>query len=674
MIKNINIKHNISDNVDLFSRGNNEHTIDGSSVLNDAHVILRNDWITRRESTISDISILDTDNNESTYSIEKKDSDGNDFFGDDNIKRMLLVDNSSAGFGDPVSGLHTGCARDGKFYFNGNECSLGVFGTLANGFNHLSWRNSEEEPFKINTSTGSMSVTADDVVSMSATLNGWEPGPVISSDNKWYLQQGDFDIEMSFSGLSAGYDTSLEMSSVYNLVGNEGTNRVSLGRTRNHYAFMRVHNGSWSEIATGGGNDATGKLRLTRVSSTYHAYYWNGSSWVEIGSGYSHPHGSLDVYAMVSTSGSNGNSISVDISSFGVNSGTVVNTSGWYREDPSANRGSRRDMPESLLVSTSDGSVDLIDVDSDKLWMRFINANDNMVFKWDYATPDNVEWNNGVLIVSNHYGSSDRGGGIVIDFTEDTSRIYMGPSENPGRHYSHRDDRASGVISLRNNGNGWGSPESSWEIQTNRTLSSSIYMNGIYEYHAIGTESGVSVFRKIRWNRCDSPNLESTKSTETGRMIHVKFRDTDGELFYCDGNHIMSIPMSTWESSLGGTFSASTSKPVPSHVSHDSQYRFTVKGSVIYFISDIGVHSIAWPSGSMYFLVGGSGSGAAHEVLPQVISVRSMLIEQDSGTDIMVLGLDTNDSCSAIAINMSTWTVYGKTKRSIGKTVISLGV
>jgi len=643
-------------------------TLDGSRLVRDKRGPLG------ECSSVCDSYGFQIDNSLANFQLGQEDGDGNKIFSDGRIVFIAHADTTTGGFGNPTGNGHTGCARDGKFYFEGSECGPGVFGTLADGFNHLAWRNSEEEPFKVDKTAGSVSISSDDVAHFSLSMNGWVGGPCFASEKKWYISPGDFDMEVSFDNLSAGIDTEFVLVAAYNRdpegSGSGAINRIYVGRTRGRYEFMRQSNGSWSGIASGGGDDASGKLRMTRVSGVYHAYYWSGGSWVEIGSGYSCPMGDDYVFVAVTVNASSNHTIAVDASSFEINSGTIVNTSGWSREAFGSDRGYRDDMPESALIAITEDGMTIIDEYTKKLWMRFEQDANNLLYSQGDSIPVHAEWNDGVLIVALASVSGDYGGGVVIDFTEDRARAYADPSNSPGKTYAGSDERASGAIALRNDGKSWSHAESAWAIQENAVRFSSIYRDGAYEYHALATSAGVSVFKKTRWNRMDLPSVERAQSSETGDMSRAMFRESDGELFYTDDTNIMSISKATLDAAMSGSFSASTSKPVPGDAFPYASNKFVLHGSHVYFPSRQGVYRADWPSGSFSLFISNTEHSSTHEIIHWGYdSVSAIAVSSDGAVPVMILAMVNRFFSKVAVVNMLTWEIYGYDKAKNHSTV-----
>jgi hypothetical protein len=605
------------------------------------------------------------------YIAEKEDGDSNELLGAVETRDVVKIDTTIGGFGDPTSNNHWGAARDGKFYADGVECSPGTFGTLAGGFDHEHWRNSEEEPFKMSTGNGSMSMFADDTPRLTmTTASGWPGGPGFNSWKKWLLTAGDFDIQLDFANGSWNHaDHALQFGISYNPGGAEGNNSVYVGRTRNRYEFMRLSNGAWAAVATGGSADASGKFRLTRVSGVYHAYYWTGS-WVELGAGYTHPLGDLPVAVWVDVNGTSSVTLSFDISNFTIASGSTSNRAGWYRESSGAHRGTQQDMPNTLGVVSTIASLDLIDLTNDKLWMRFVRGSLNALNAYQNERPRRAVWDDGQLILA--YGSgpneTQEGGAVVVDFTMDTMRYHReAASTICGGWYRGAFARNTGLIALRNGGYAFSVDDDDWGIPDYRVWDAALWRDSGYEYRAIATVEGLGVFKWQRWYMQNSPDIENSVSTEVTHMHWCLFDPTSGELFYMDDATMHSVAKTGaggWETVMdGGSFTAATTKTLPGSRHTPQQYSAIRYGSYLFMPAVDGIYRIDWPSGSWTLFYGKAGSGATHEILPDYGTILSIAFGNDGTYDLLVVGLRNSrwGGGQVAAVKLTDNTLYGVT-------------
>lgn len=612
------------------------------------------------------------------YITEKDDGDANELLADTDTRAVLKVDNTVGGFGDPTSNNHWGAAADGKFYADGVECAPGVFGTLAGGFDHESWRNSEEEPLQLGKTTGSMSMTADDVATMVGTFNGYPTGPAFSSLHKWVLT-GDFDIQLDFANLSAS-NTSyvLGMLATYNAGGAEGTNYVGIEHVRGRYEFTRVLNGAWAATATGGGNDTSGKIRLTRVGGLFRGYYWTGS-WTEVGSGYTHALGGNPLSITIYATGTSGCVLSVDASNFTINSGTTSNRAGWYREASGDHRGTLAVLPASMGIVATQGSLELLDLATDKLWMRFLRGSLNALGAYQNERPNAVAWDDGLLLLA--YGSdaseTQEGGAIMIDFVLDSIRQHReAVSTICGSYHRGTRSRADGVIVGRNSGVAYSVDDDTWQIQDYRVWGVDLYRDSGFEYRAIATVEGMTVVKLTRWELQTA--LQRSTGTETTHMRWCLFDPSDGELFYMDDTTMHSRAKTGaggWETVMdGGTFTAATTKALPGSRHRNEQYMAVRYGSYLFMPAVEGVYRIDWPSGSWTLFYGKPGSGATHEILPDG-DVTALTFGNDGTYDMLAVGMRNIrwGGGQIVAVKLTDNTIYGLTPVAELETPRALG-
>lgn len=634
----------------------------------------------RRSASASDCENHDVSSDRSTYTSYKQDADGNDFLSDGKLRHLALVDASAGGFGSPVSGSHYGAARNGKFYDNGAECGVGDFGSVGGGLRRTAWRFTGDEPMACYKEWGTLSMPSDDTLMFDTggVQNGLgQHGPQASSFGKWVLH-GDFDIQVSFANLAA-------VSGSLPCVGMEvmkrsdfgGLGKVSYWVCRcDTYYQRQAFNESSSPYDRVSSSDTSGMLRITRTGSMFRAYYDASGTWTQIGTDdLSTSVGTDDVYVRVFLT-ANGTDGSSDVSGFAVNSGTTLNTAGWHREVSSSSRGTRQDMPESLIVATTQNSIDLIDHANSKLWMRFELGVNNALFDDSNSEPRQCSWSDGVLTVAHgDYTGNDKGGGIVIDFTMDQVRIYQKAANNAGEFYGKSDERSDGAISLRNDSLGFGGLDTSWGSPDNRFVGSDIYRDSGYEYHAFATESGVFVSKRNRWHRQDSPTIQTSKTSDTSPVHAVMFDPTSGELFYVNDTNVMSVDKATWEGVMAasGVFSPTTSKAFSGVRDAYFQYRMALFGSTLFLISNEGVYSVAWPSGSISLAYGMAGSGAANEILPVNSRSTAISVTKDGALDILLVGVD-GVSPSVVAIDLGSSSLYGMIEPDNGKSVVAIGV
>jgi hypothetical protein len=622
------------------------------------------------------IALADPD---ASWMIEKADGDGNDLLYDTDDRVVALIDTTGGSFGVPANN-HYGAAKNGKWYYDGTECGTSgySFGTLAGGFNRLAWRYTNDEPLASRSPiVNSNALVGDDQLRMSGDTWGTWANPVtVNSRMKWHLE-GDFDIQVDYSGYNGGTNqVAAGLYLIANSGGTEGTNSMGMERVRNGYEFTRTNNGAWANLGSFSSSDTGGKLRFTRVGSTISGYRWTGSTWAQVGTGYTHPViGSGPVFVALSLNSATVGTFQVDWSAFTVTSGTVSNYAGWYREASGDHRGTQSDVPDNLAVVVTRSSLELLDYTNNKIWMRFLQGTNNMLG----ATSANVKcrrvaWNNGLLLVAYGNGPGDAEGGaaIWIDFTMDTIRWYRSDgSTTTGALYRGTYDRVDGALQLRNSATGgWSGDNSDYAIQNNRVYDVDMYYSSPYLYKAIATVAGLTMTRWQRWYLYKSPReVDNSVSTEVTRIRWCELDQSTGELFYMDNTKIYSEAKgggSGWEDAMdGGTFNRDTEKTLPGARGVDSQYMAVRYGGAVFVPTDAGVYRVAWPSGSWELFYGAADSGATHEILPGFGHVTHLALGDDGTSDLLLVGLSTGRVGNVVAVKLSDNTRYGSTQSKL---------
>lgn len=134
--------------------------------------------------------------------------------------------------------------------------------------------------------------------------------------------------------------------------------------------------------------------------------------------------------------------VSVTFTAANYNTGDVFKIASWYIEPESSTRGAKQQFPErSYLVGSgsaaSTGYLDIIDVDTQKLWMRFDGTNTNNMIQFSTTSVNAL---NGRIYATNSNATNGRT--WPIDFVHDTGFIY----------YTNGTYIYNGGISQRNSG------------------------------------------------------------------------------------------------------------------------------------------------------------------------------------------------------------------------------
>lgn len=619
------------------------------------------------------------------YPKDTQDADGNYFLGGYQATHVIFYDPSTDAFGEThVAGDgFYGAGRNGAFYYDGAVCGFGDFGTVVDGVRHTAWGYSDNDPQAYGTAPSwTVTVPVDGEIRL-MTTGATSEGVNVASAHRWYVE-GDFDVEIEW------YDYVMTGSAA------DGGAYFEVHSDTNHYAYVRRRtpgsdrvdssvklNGSWgayTEIPT---SVVTGKFRFTRSGDVLRRYYDIGGGWVQIGG--DETFGTDRVFFRVGF-WSNGTLTAGDIKfkNLTVNSGGISNTAGWASEAFGAHRGNRNDFPAHAVIATTDDSIDIIDVDENKLWMRFVQAENNVIDTWGSGIrPRRLAMKEGVLLVALSDYSSE-GGLLRIDFNLDEVRIHRGETSSitgavyktPHGATNWGRDCAPGIISGRNSAKDWGGDYNTWKLQGYPTQGTDLWFDSGFEYRA-AAGSGLSLFKWRRWYFQglvpNTPNdIYWAWSNETDRMYWCYFRD-NGELMYMDDVNVYSVFNGTYETRLLGGFAhvfpADQSKALPGTRTYDVQ-KVLVPYSTSYFYlpADEGVFRVDWPVGSFLHMYGPPGSGASHEIIPANHIVMGVVIGDDGGSPVLVLTLydQTLGTNRLMAINIVGDTVHSLTPVATG--------
>lgn len=599
---------------------------------------------------------------------QENDVDGNVVLGGGGVAGVWRADTTSGSFGDPVSNNHTGAAADGQFYYDGQPTSLGNFGTLAGGFNDLSWQRwqTPSGPLDPVMEAGDYPVVvADDTVRLensSGAGTAWITTGLLTTSHRWRIQ-GDFDVRMDFSDWVNG------KQGLWMQLTASADTWVRVGRTyfsSDAYERATMTGGTFANQVFVAETVLAGKLRMTRTGSSCQAYYWNGSTWTVIGGAVAAPMGTDDVWVEIVFSHDDNTTGRVDVSNFTLATGNTTNLASWAREPFSANRGNLDSMPDDMAVVGTADSVDLIDTDTDLLWMRFDKGTDNALHSYNSGcTVHDVSWCNGVLAIAYATGaSSNEGGGILVDFATDQIRIARQDSSAiTGGYYAERS--VAGTIGLRNDGLGYSDNDTVWRIQTYRVLSCALYEDGSKIYAAWGTSAGLTIIETDRYNDIWTLGVgQRVASSTTGEVTKCSFDRSNGNLFYLDSGGVRYTTKATWVAGLGGSFTPNSSLALPGTRNLLTQEIYASNGALVFVPSNEGVYKSTWPA-AFTLHYGEQGSGAAYEILPNYERITIIGLARDGSEDILVCGLEIRLATGQVrnqlvAIKLSTNQVYGK--------------
>lgn len=612
---------------------------------------------------------------EADYQNDKLDSDGNELLYAEDLQAVRVIDTTIGAFGNPGTGGLYGAGKNGIYYWDDQECGpIGLIATIVGGINRRMFPlcNSSTDIDVPNTPYSlpgyDAQVIADDLVRF--TCSGPASGLAFHSRHGWRFT-GDFDVSVDVANwsVSGGTDGGFVMWAI---------------RDRLNYTYVRMHgpdkrwdkdvqiNGGWGYYASVATGATSGRIRITRVGAVVASYYWNGSAWVQIGGSVSAWTGPVYIQLGLSVAGSM--TFSVDVSNFQINSGLWTNEADWFTETPGAHRGNQASMPDKLAVVATGSSLELIDVATNKLWMRFLEAANYALSGGDTRKVRDIAWDDGMLFLAFAVDptASEEGGLLVIDFAHSTIRWAR--------------ETASGVtggwfadyqsaISKRNGAYGYSSDyDAWWYIKDYRVYSVATRREGGFVNVAAGSMLGIDLFRMRRfyWQldpaATDANETYSgwrAQSTEATRMIWCGF-GFDNELFYIDADTIYSRDQTNgldgWLDVMnGGTFTAEYTKALPGNRSKDSQNKAVIYGfapTSLFIPAHEGVYKIDWPSGSWELFY---GKGGTHDILPEYTSISAIAFAYDGVTDLLLVALEGPAHSQIVAINLFTNTVYGIT-------------
>lgn len=615
------------------------------------------------------------------YPVGATDADGNVFIEDYGVRYITRYIPSDDDWGTTrVSGDgFYGADKSGTLYYDGNQCGYGDFGTLAGGFRFTSWSVTNNPPLdeKHASSAMSISLSADDVVHMQTISPISNDKVYASSALRWYVT-GDFDVEVEWLEYSSSYDSGTAGGAIFVCKVDDKhlsyIRRSNLAGTEGIRSAVRL-DGSELDFATVLTSVTAGKFRYTRTSGVIRRYYDIGGGWIQTGTDQTIGDEAVYFWVGMGTEGA-ATSMNVKFTNLLINSGTIDTTIGWYRESFGSHRGNKKDFPDNVIVVSTDSSIDMIDVDTDLLWMRFLlGANNVLDSSLSIGTwrPYRLTMKNGVLLIG-MTSSADEGYLVRIDFNLDCVNIHRKEGSSlTGANYksSHGDGNlgvfyAQGAMRGRNDGEDWSGDYDDWKQQEYPARHGDIYVDGGYEYRASANAGGLAVFKWHRWYLCDVTPPDGIGAINwtwdtSGNLMYWCFFRTNGELMYTDNINLYSVEKATYEASYGGTFSADNVKALPGTRSNDVQKMLVSNGNRFYLPADEGIYQVDWPSGSFIHQFGSSGSGAVHEILPDDVTVQDLSFVVDGGMDILVVVLyfTVLDVNQVIYVNLTNNLVWG---------------
>lgn len=629
------------------------------------------------------------------YIHSKFDSEGRELLGNYGVRHILFYDATLDPWHTHGAGFY-GAGRDGVLYYNGVACGPGSFGTVAGGIRRTAWAAKNEY---LDFGFGAVpTITTDDEITCTVTPTVASCG--VGSNLRWFLT-GDFDIQVDYQIVSTG--SGPNDNGILLMASMDWSNEFYVRRkmwTTNAYDKDVKNNGSWASYASVATSDTSGKLRLVRVGSVVSSYYWSGSAWVQIGSNYTMTYlRPVFVQAYFQQTGGTSITAVVKIRNFTINSGTTTNLIGWAREAAGTYRGSQAAFPQHALIVSSGNSLDIIDADTDKLWMSFRGGVTKLLGgDGNYYVPQ-VAFKDGTLLLCyrtfDTYGTVD-GYGYWIDFTLDFARCHRGPSYNDAGLYYNVElttgvwprDSANGAIAWRNSNRGESASHyDNWQFQNSRANWCDILHDGGYQYRLIANNGGVYIAQWERWKFEGSGNAHLNTpyyalSNETTAMRWAQFRPTSKDMLYHNRTKLYIAHYATWSIVLaggGGVWAfdhdytlAGTPDPTTTGSLAQDSMALDDAASLLFYARNEGVYVMDLTTGISTLIYGKVGSGATYEVLPEYALISSVKLAMDGAVSLLVVGMARPDC--AWAVNRATHTVYWRGFKDDSHQPLSLAV
>jgi hypothetical protein len=613
----------------------------------------------------------------------KYDTDGREFLGGTGVRHIFYYDATLDPWHTHGAGFY-GAGRNGKLYYDGVECAPGDFGTVASGYRRTAWAFPDGFVDRdVISKAAQISMPADGTLRFTVNTNGTD----IASSLRWFFT-GDFDVQVDYNIVSNGSgpsDGGLALQAVMDWNNYTYVRRRMFGSGSPNWDKDVRNNGSYVSYASVGGATVSGKLRITRVGSTVTSYYWTGSAWAAIGSGYAMTYNRPMYIDLGFWFNSTPTGTVFEFSNFVINSGSTTNLVGWAREAAGTYRGSLAEFPQHALLVSSGNGFDIIDADTNKLWMSFRSGTNNLVGGDGNYYIRQVSVRDGTLLVAyrtfDSYGIVD-GWVAWIDFTLDFVRLHRGPSYNDaGLIYNIELTTGmwpiwspNGCIAFRNTGRAFfASHYDNWQFQNSRANWVDLLNYLGYQYRFVANNGGTYLSKWKRWRlqgtsneHLDTPDYGS--STQTGAMQWVHVRSASRDLLYHDRTTLFITHYATWQAVIGGGggtwvedhayLLAGTRDPYALGTQAQDAMDVDDAGDKLYYARNEGVYVMDLTTGVSTLIYGKPGSGATYAILPDYASISSVKLLTDGATPLLVVGMARPDR--SWAVNRTTHTVYWK--------------
>lgn len=608
------------------------------------------------------------------------DGDGVELFQGYNVEDMYYYDSTDEPWRLHGPGFY-GAAADGYYYYNGTPTHLyEPIATSASGVNQLSWgdHNSPMAGLWPSHTTDYYDVTYPTAsgelhIDSHTPLTGWQAAGV-SAAGRWTLE-GDFDIEVSFKNFvkSGGTGGGFEFDIV-----RDDNHRVYVQRRYDIYIGSNFQNeGSWQSHSNENYNVSSSALRLTRTGSTVKAYYWRGY-WDKIGA--DRAFGTWNCYPRIRVLGTGNFNVAATAYNFRVNSGSVVRTCGWRRESAGTHKGVGAQFPERSYIIAANNSLNIINADTDKLWMRFVGANQNAYHNSHDQGIKTVKMKDGVLWASCS-GYPTSGHTVRFDFTKEDCR-YIAPSDTTtfGRYKFQSGGQRVGYQSSiggirdRNGANGFNGNFTQWKLPGGNCFGVDFMFEGESNWNervAIATNGGIALrnFDRNKWNAWGGADYpDATNTVDTSPCMWCYFDESNGDLYWMTRNEFRVASKATYTAGYVaysiGSFDHDSSIALPGgRLGRWEQYRMVRYGGYFYVPTDYGIYRISGPTGSWELAIGKPNSGALSEIIPITCNFPvKIAMLPEAGLDIMTVCVENEQHgwTQVLFVRMDTLALYAK--------------
>ena len=611
------------------------------------------------------------------------DGDGNELLSAYNAYRCVRHITLDEAWHTPVSGNgFCGASKEGKWHYDGIECGVGPF-TDATKVLGQHWTMQRGDGPWASYGSASIPITIPAVGEVNFDSIGTVSGghsAVLGTWGRWQLMD-DFDIMVEFKDFAG---TSPGSGGLYFDVRFDANNRVYIQRESSDlYRTASKNNGTWVTSLTAATSDTEGKLRITRTGTSIRTYRWVGSDWTQLGGPWTWTIGAVPLMVYCGMYLADRDSEGT-MFGFSITAGETNNFCGWARETPAGHRGARVDFPTECAIVATQTSVEIIDTETDKLWMRFLEDSQHAIHTWGTsAKPWSMKFKEGILMIAGYTG----GGCHIIDFTIDTIwnlrteasswtgsryRGYSGVANTPDNGTGL--NNTNGQIAQRNQNRGFAGDNNQWQIPSVNVSYCDFEFGGEYVYYATCTDAGVGVHKWRRWWFSDAATSDSLTypdyawTTEATDMQWAYYEPATMDLFYADTDYIYSVSSAVLENRLIGfpsrVFDYTHRLALPVPITKQSQRLMFYFNSSVYLCTDYGIYQVPWPGGPATMLYSKVGYGGTYAILPNFYTrINAIARSKDGTNELLLVDLydEARELAQVVAINLTTHAVWAKT-------------